>query len=87
MENRIQKLEAEIVAIKDRNLRVESDKDWETSVCRIGFLALLTFVVASLLLFLIRAENYFLGALIPTAGFLLSVQTLPVVKRWWVKHL
>lgn len=86
MEEKIYKLEKEITALKERNLRVEADKAWETSGVRIFFLAVITYVVAVLVLYLIGAKNFLLNALVPTAGFLLSVQTLPVIKRRWIKH-
>ncbi len=35
MEEKLQKLEKEVAAIKERNLRVEADKAWETSSFRI----------------------------------------------------
>jgi len=37
MEDKIQKIEREIETIKERNLRVEADKAWETSSFRIFF--------------------------------------------------
>lgn len=85
MDDRIQKLESEIVALKERNTRVEADKAWETSRFRIVSLTIITYVLAALVLIVIGAKNPFLNALVPTIGFFLSVQTLPIVKRWWIK--
>ena len=86
MDDRLQNLENEIRAIKERNARVEADKAWETSGFRIFSLCAITYIVASCALYVIGAQNFFLGALVPTAGFFLSVQTLPAVKRWWVRR-
>ncbi|MEK7579118.1 MAG: hypothetical protein AAB460_01115 [Patescibacteria group bacterium] len=85
MEERIQRLEKEIEVIKGRNVRVEADKEWETSSFRIFSLTVITYVVAALVLYFTGAKNVFLSALIPAIGFFLSVQSLPVIKRWWVK--
>lgn len=86
MEERIQKLEKEITAIKERNLRVEADKAWETSNFRIFSITAITYVVAVLVLYFIGVKNFLLNALVPTAGFFLSIQTLPAVKKWWIKR-
>ncbi|MBI2623820.1 MAG: hypothetical protein HYW65_04640 [Candidatus Liptonbacteria bacterium] len=86
MDDRIQNLENEIRAIKERNLRVEADKAWETSSFRVFTLCATTYVVAAYALYVIGVGNFFLSALVPTAGFFLSVQTLPAIKRWWIRR-
>ena len=86
MEDRLRKIEREIGEIQSRNARVEADKAWETSKTRIVSLAVLTYIVAVLALYVIGATSVFFNALIPTIGFLLSVQTLPIIKKRWV-HL
>lgn len=85
MEDRLQKIEAELRLIGERNLRVEADKAWETSLFRVLTIAGITYVVASSVMYLIGTTNYSLGALIPVIGYLLSTQSLPVVKEWWLK--
>lgn len=84
MEERLAKIEQELRAISERNRKVEADKAWETSLFRKLTLACTTYVVAMFLLYLIGAGHIFLSALVPAFGFILSVQTLPAVKRWWV---
>ncbi len=76
-------IEDEIVAIKARNLRVEADKAWETSRIRIALITVITYIIAALVLYFIGVSNFFLSALIPTIGYLLSTQSLPFIKRWW----
>ena len=73
------------MAIRERNSRVEADKAWETSAFRMFSLALITYIVAAVVMYLIDVQNYLLGALVPAAGFVLSVQSLPILKRWWIK--
>ena len=85
MEEKIKKLESEVAIIKERNLRVEADKAWETSSFRIFSITIVTYTVASLVLFFIGVRNFFLSAIVPTAGFFISIQSLPVVKKWWIK--
>ena len=86
MEERLRKVEDELSVIRERNRRVEANKAWETSVFRMFSLAFVTYLVAIVLLYLIKAENYLLGALVPAAGFILSVQSLPALKRWWMRR-
>ena len=86
MENRIQKIEEEVKSIQDRNSRVETDKAWEVSVFRVLFITAITYLVASLVLYLIGVRDFYLGALVPTVGYFLSTRSLPIVKKWWVNR-
>ncbi len=84
MEEKIENLGKEIEAIKERNLRVEVDKAWETSYFRILLITVITYIIAAFLLYFIGANNFLLGALVPAIGFFLSTQTLPAIKKWWI---
>jgi hypothetical protein len=83
METEITKLQKEIEIIKDRNLRVEADKAWETSMFRTVSIMLITYIIASFVLYFIGTDNFLLGALVPTVGYFLSTQSLPFIKKWW----
>ena len=78
-------LAVEIAAIKERNRRVETDKAWERSWFRILSITVATYIIASAVMYAIGIANYLLSALIPTIGYFLSTQSLPVIKRWWIK--
>lgn len=80
---RIEALETEIAAVKERNARVEADKAWETSRLRVCFLVGVTYAVTSLVFWLIAVPNAPLNALIPALAYYLSTRSLPVVRRWW----
>lgn len=84
MEEEIINLKQEIEIIKERNKRVEGDKAWEVSYLRVFFISFITYILASILLYQIGNPNYFLNALVPTLGYLLSTQSLPSIKRWWL---
>jgi preprotein translocase subunit SecF len=73
--------------ILERNARVESDKAWETSLTRIGSIALITYICAALVMLVIGVGRPFLSALIPTMGFILSTQSLPFIKKWWLRDV
>jgi len=72
MEEKIENLGKEIEAIKERNLRVEVDKAWETSYFRILLITVITYIIAAFLIYFIGANNFLLGALVPAIGFFLS---------------
>ena len=86
MEERTHTIERELQTIKERNARVEADKAWERSLFRMLSLAFITYVVAAVLLYLVAVPRFLLSALVPAAGFMLSVQTLPALKRWWIRR-
>lgn len=78
---------SEISLIKERNQRVEIDKAWEISWARKIIIAVVTYIVALLFLYAINESLYFLKALIPTGGYILSTLTLGSVKEFWVKNM
>lgn len=80
---RIENLESELNKIAARNMRVEAEKAWEVSRCRIGIIVAITYCITALVFWLIQAGHPLLNALIPTVGYYLSTQTLPLVKEWW----
>jgi preprotein translocase subunit SecF len=83
MENDIQK---DIEAIKERNRKVEIDKDWETSLTRKILIAILTYIVIVLFFYFADFPKPFINAVVPTIGFLLSTLSISVAKRIWIKH-
>jgi hypothetical protein len=62
-EERLQKIE-------QRNIKVESDKKWETSWVRKISIVVLTYIVTVFFLFIINETQIFLKALVPVMGFL-----------------
>lgn len=87
IENRLLAIEKQIEQISARNSRVESEKSWEISKFRIFSICILTWIVISIVFWLINVNNYFMNALIPTIAFYISSQSLPLLKRIWVKHI
>ena len=77
---------SEIESIKERNKRVELDKAWETSIFRRTTIAIMTYLLVVLFLWNINVENYWLDAVVPTLGFVLSTLSLPFLKNWWIKN-
>ena len=85
LEAKVAKLEAEVKQIKARNHKVESDKAWETSWLRRVLILVFTYIFAVLWLSIADTTNPFLGAIVPTVGFLLSTITIYSVKSIFVK--
>jgi len=75
---KLNKIERKIEAIEKRNKLVELDKAWETSKTR----AIAIIVIRS---YLVGVKNYLQNALIPTVAFFISIQSLPMIKRWRLK--
>jgi hypothetical protein len=86
MDGKINKIEQELSGIKERNARVEAEKAWEVSGFRKATIAVVTYILASLVLYFIGIQNFYLSALIPTIGYILSTLSLPFVKRWWIRE-
>ncbi len=75
----------EIESIKERNKRVETDKAWETSKTRRAIIAVLTYFIVVVFLYMINAPKPWLTAFIPAIGYALSTLTMPIFKRIWVR--
>ena len=71
--------------IQERNKRVELDKAWKTSKTRKVSIAVLTYFVMVLVMYSLKVENPFIGAIIPTLGFTLSTFSLDFIKEFWKK--
>jgi len=84
--DQIEQLKKEVDEIKARNKRVEAEKAWETSGFRIVSLTALSYVVTAIAFFTIGIENFLLQALIPTAAYITSTLSLPILKKAWLKR-
>ena len=79
-------LEEEIEKIKERNKRVEKNKEWETSWTRRISIMILTYIIVVTYSYLIRENNnIFLSSLVPVIGFTLSTLSLNVIRKIWEK--
>jgi len=79
------KLEKDILKIKERNKRVELDKEWETSFTRKIAILILTYIVIVIVFIVIGLPSPFLNAIIPSIAFVLSTLTLNPIKKIWMK--
>ena len=82
----MENIEKQIQAITERNIKVESDKAWETSLTRRSFIALLTYLCALAWLVIIKQPLAWLTAGVPLLGYVVSTFSLPPLKKWWLKN-
>lgn len=77
----IKSVEDRIIAIEERNKRVEGDKAWETCTLRKVLIIVFTYIFAVLYLKIADTTNPWLGAVVPCVGFFLSTQSINVIKN------
>ncbi len=80
----MEELENRIALIEERNKRVELDKAWETSKTRWISIVIITYILATFVMYIIHVPKPYLNSIIPTLGYLLSVQSLPFIKKLWM---
>ncbi len=80
-------IEEEIIAIKERNARVEAEKAWEISNARKITLLMITYFLACLLMAAIGVERPYINALIPAMGFFLSTLSVGFIKSYWLRNI
>jgi len=78
-------LEKRLLAIEDRNKKVEADKAWETSWTRRLSIMLLTYIVVVCFLRFVVHIDPWINALVPVIGFFLSTLTVSLLKNRWLK--
>lgn len=78
-------LEQEISEIKERNKKVESEKAWEVSFARKAIIFIFTYVFAVWWLYIIHEQLFWLKALVPSVGYLISTFSLAWFKEFWTK--
>ncbi len=81
----LEQIKKDIQEIKERNIRVEKDKAWETSLFRKTLIAVLTYIIVVLFFTFARLSNPFMNAIVPTLGFLLSTLSVSFIKKAWIK--
>lgn len=78
-------IEEKFKAIESRNIKVEADKAWETSNERKISVAVVTYLVVLIVMYLLWFENIFISALIPMCGYLLSTLWINPMKEKYLK--
>jgi hypothetical protein len=82
---RISNLEKRVVAIEERNRKVELDKAWEGSYARKALIIIFTYISIGLYMSAIGVEKPLLNAVIPSIGFTLSTLSLSFFKMLWMR--
>lgn len=82
----VRDLEQRVRAIEDRNVRVESEKAWETSLTRRLSIAALTYAVIVSYLIVINNDNPWVNGAVPAVGFFLSTLVMSSLKSFWSRQ-
>jgi hypothetical protein len=77
-------IEERLRKIEERNKRVELEKAWETSFARSLSIIVITYILATVVMYLIDVPKPYLNSIIPTLGYFLSIQSLPFIKKYWL---
>ena len=85
MVDNLEQIKKDIAEIKERNVRVEKDKAWETSYARKILIAVLTYIVIVLFFLFAHLPKPFLGAIVPAIAFILSTLSISFIKQFWIK--
>ena len=80
-------LKGEIREIRERNLRVEADKAWETSWTRKIIIFALTYLAISIYFLAVGLPEPFLNSVVPALAFVISTMALPYFKEIWKKRV
>ena len=83
VEQRLRQLEFSVSEIRARNGRVELEKAWEQSRTRVVSIVIITYLLMSLVFWLIGNQMFLINALIPTLGYFISTQSLSFIKQRW----
>jgi hypothetical protein len=79
--DKIKQIQKELDEIKVRNKRVESDKEWETSLPRKIIIMVLTYLCVVVLFFYAKLPNPLINAIVPSLAFMISTLTLGFFKN------
>lgn len=85
IEEELRRLQYEISQIHERNAQVERNKSWETSRSRLVAVTAITYFTMILIFTALGSSRPFLDAVVPTTGFILSAQSLSIVRKIWEK--
>ena len=82
----IGELKEEIEKIKERNRRVEKDKEGETSFVRRLKITFLTYIIVLIYCLIIKVDRPFISALVPPLAYLVSTVTFGFLKSKWLRN-
>ena len=83
----LEQLEEEINAIKARNKRVETEKEWETSWTRRITITVTTYLAVSIFFYFAGDPEPLDQAIVPSLAFILSIFSAPIMKKMWLKYI
>ncbi len=79
-------LRRRIEAVEERNRRVETGKEWETSWARRTLLVIFTYLAIGIYLWVIAVPRPWINAIVPAVAFMISTLTMPFFRKLWSKY-
>ncbi len=86
LQKKINKLQKEIERLKLRNKKVEADKAWEVSIERKVFIIISTYIIITIVMYLLKMDKPFINAIIPTCWYILSTISIKTWKKYFLKR-
>lgn len=85
-QNELMELRSRVVALEERNARVELNKAWETSGTRKLAIVVVTYFIVLAFLLIIKNDKPFINAIVPSLGFFLSTLAVGRLREHWVRR-
>jgi len=79
-------IEERIASIEERNVRVQMDKAWETSITRRAVISVMTYLTVGIFMTVNNFLHPWITAIVPVFGYLLSTLSLPWIKQYWLSR-
>ena len=86
MDSDIENLRERITKIESRNQKVTIDKQWEQSLTRKIAIIVITYIIIWIYLWFIWVEEWYIHAIVPTIGFIISTLSIAFIKNIWIKR-
>jgi len=86
VEARVLTLEEQVQKLNLMQKYDELKSKWDRSLVRIIYVSTTTYLFVAVFMFILEVDNYLVNALIPSLGYILSTQTLPSIKKAWVRY-
>ncbi len=59
---------------------------WEKSAMRTILIAITTYILSAIFLYILNFQYFYINAVLPTVGFMLTTLSIPFIKRIWIKY-
>lgn len=86
LDERVSHLEETVERIRLSGKYSNLQKNWENSRIRVITVAVSMYVLTLTFMLILQVQNPIVSALLPTVGYMLSTNSIPLVRRIWVRN-